>query len=476
MTIKFYIYDSSNNLIDDPEHTTRKIRGARWGSLWPKGYSVFNGRVKRDILRNWVVRGAQRLIARDGQRVIFDGRLKPPLKQSSSELAALGWYAVLAERRIRKRWIDTAGVSRLEWPSGRVADGDQNRALTEWRDQILRISLVSTGGEISLTTADQYHEQYTLPTGGIVRRVTYDYVARTGQGFDLILYNDDQAAIEDTENVISTTPATGSVDHTFTQGDTNSFTWKLAPDGTDNYDVNDWASLAKLAVYTNYETGHSTGTPNYKTGELMEDVLLLARGSELSADMSLIGEPNITLSAFMSEGDSYETADSLARRLAAYGDGSQNTWGLSVWDGEQSSDGLPQAEFVARSASDYEYEMSVAELQDFKAELTDAELYNWVIVRYTDETGRARFLTPDDDSSLKDTDSISTYGERHSPVVDAGQATQAYALQMGQRSLAYHKDPLHKMGCSLRGKIRLKGGGLVPASWVRAGERLKVVD
>ena len=47
---------------------------------------------------------------------------------------------------------------------------------------------------------------------------------------------------------------------------------------------------------------------------------------------------------------------------------------------------------------------------------------------------------------------------------------------MGQRHLAYHKDPLEKASFSVQGYIRRKNGGAYPVSWIEAGSVVRVQD
>lgn len=478
--IRYYIYDRSGALVNDPEQSQDHIVNARWDSRWPGGHGTFSGTVYRHILHRWAIKTAYEIVVRDGQKILYQGRLASPAKQltglrSFISLTAHGYLTALNERTVRKRWVDATALSRLRWPPGREINDDQNTAVTEKRGELMRIVLV--GDDTNLSPSNQYHEQYTLPGGDIVYQVDYEYVGRTGQGYDMVLYNDDQAATENTENVNSVTPLAGTVNHVFTQGDTGSFTWICQPEaGTQTYDQNDWVNVINMTVYSAYETGHSAGTPNFKTNEIVEDVLLLSTGSGISTDLSLIEDPNVTLAAFTTENDGYETATSIMKRLAAYADSSQNTWGFNVWDSDGASDDLPRAELTTRDVTDYDYIVNVSDLASFKPEETDDQLYNWVTVKWIDEAGVDRYLSPDDDSDLQDSASISDYGERHAPTLDAGYSSQTYAKQLAQRFLAYHKDPLEKMSLSVVGVIRNKRGIEFPVSWVRAGNRIKVSD
>jgi len=253
--------------------------------------------------------------------------------------------------------------------------------------------------------------------------------------------------------------------------------WSIGGEDTGQQDTNDYAGIYGLDAYGNYHADHSAvTTPAYTTGELVEDVLLLAAGDELSTDISLLGEPGTSLGAFITTDDGFETADSLFQRLAAYSDTSLRTWGVSVWGSNASSDGLPQVEFTYRDVSSWDYAVRIAQLASFSPEESEEQLFNWITVRWTDSEGVAQYLSPDDDATLKDDTSIARWGRRHNPTVDIGQATGDRALQVGQRYLEYHKDPLNKTGLSIKGFITTRYGQRVPVNQVHAGQRVKVLD
>lgn len=473
-----YIYDRDGNLINDPQRNL--IVGGRWKSHWPKGYGTFTGQVHREILRQFPIESGFRLVRRDGQRTVYDGRLQAP-KQSRSngsdviDLTAQGWYVVLAERTIRKRWVDNQAIVRFEWPAGSETSEKQTAPIVEKRDkdQLLRISM--RPDDTTLSISDYYEERYFTPTDSVAR-VKYDYSFRSGEGFYFELIADN--GLEHQQSVDSAVQASGSVDHTFTLGATPYMIFRVVPSLLNGsiYDQNDWASFTNFVVYATYASGHGTALPNYVPDELVEDVLLLTRGTDISADMGEIRGSAVAVDSFVSQDDGFETADSLIQRLAAYSDNSQNTYGLVIFGGDSSSDGLPQAIFDTRDVSDYDYEVRASDCIDITIEETEREIFNWITVKWKDEEGRVSYLSPDQDADLKDDTSIARYGERHNKTLDAGEANQAQAKLQAQRYLAYHKDPLLKGSLKLRGYIRTKAGVYEPASWFKAGSRVRFVD
>jgi hypothetical protein len=477
--IRVYLYNSDGAILNDPERSSEHFKSISISTMWPKGYGTLTATVDRDIFTTWLLGIGTRIVVREGQRSIYDGRLQAPAlswgdNESQARLTAQGWYIILNERTIRKRWIDQQSISRFEWLSGADQDDLQTSPIVEKRDkdQFLRISIRPK--DTTLAVTDWYEEIYWTPTGDI-HKVALDYSYRTGEGFDVFIIGG-STTTESTTNINSATPSSGSISTTFTQGSTPSWILRTAPEQATIYDQNDWVAYTNVVTYMEYDSNHSVSTPTYSIDEIVEDVLVIARGSELSADMSEIGGSSTVLDNFITRDDGYQKASEIIEDLAAFSDASQNTYGLAVWDGDQSSDGLPQCYFAARTVTDYEYDISARDsyVLSYQVEYSDSELYNWVTVKWSDEKGLVDYLDPDDDSDLKDTDSITDYGERHSPTVDAGETTQSDAKQMAQRYLAYHKDPLYKGSITIQGQIKTKGGIMAPASMVRAGHRVRV--
>lgn len=466
MRERILIYDTSGACVNDPDKSAQYATGLRWESMWPKGYGPLSFRVSRDIVAQWAAKAAYGVKIFDGLRIVYQGRLNSLGKalQSGSEyvnVSAAGWYIRLVERKMRKRWVDNHALQYVEWPAG-VTQNDQELFQEEFNQEGLLVRMVHK--DATRDPTDIYYQNYVTPNG-YIKRVTFDWATRTGEGINILIYNVDQAA-DEWDNDPDQVNGSGSADHTFTQGDTTSFDIRIYPDATDTYDPNDYARVNDLWVYSETALTQS---------DIIEDVLA-ALGTDLSSDYDEIGSPGYTLNPFSTLNDDFETGDSIIQRVASYGDASLNTWGLSVWDSAGTSDDLPKAVFETRDVSDYEYQVSLADLQSFSDDETDDELYNWIPVKYTDEKDRIRYITPDDDSDLKDTDSISDYGQRDAPTIDVGVATSTLATNVGKRYLEYHKDPLHKTSMVIVGEIRTKEGIRMPANQVRAGQRVKLVD
>src|SRR5574341_656531 len=92
---------------------------------------------------------------------------------------------------------------------------------------------------------------------------------------------------------------------------------------------------------------------------------------------------------------------------------------------------------------------------------------NWIRVRYLDEKGWEHWISPDDDASLKDQNSIDKYGRRDEPGgLDAGYMTAANALAFGQLHLSLKKKPVDQLASPavVQGYILDKNGNEVATS------------
>lgn len=132
--------------------------------------------------------------------------------------------------------------------------------------------------------------------------------------------------------------------------------------------------------------------------------------------------------------------------------------------------------------TDYEYIVSLKHgnlMSDLVPYLDYDGIRNWIEVRWTDENGWERSISPDDDSSLKDQTSIDRYGARHEPGgFRIGPSTQTNAVNWGKRLLQAKKNPQWRFESplSVRGYLLDKQGIPVPACLVEPGDRIKNID
>jgi hypothetical protein len=261
----------------------------------------------------------------------------------------------------------------------------------------------------------------------------------------------------------------------FTAGDTESLRLEIGVGVDDTFDQKDITILDDVTVFAKYNPSHPDfGSEAYTVGEIVIDVLLEAN-DRISGDYDEIDDPATVLDEFITEGDTYQPLANIIAFLARFSNANQNTWGLAVWDETGTTDDKPKAEFKERLTDDWEYEVSFAS-GEFTPQESNQELFNDVRVSYIDAKNKQRFVISDDFPTLKDQTSIDKYGLRHSPVLDAGRSSEDNAVEIGERYLAYHANPIKPASFRIKSTIRKKGGEIVPVSYVSSGKRIKVID
>lgn len=475
------VYDLTGAPVYDPEKAIDYATDITIETMWPKGYGVASFRCRRaDVFASWVVKESYGVKIFDGATIVYQGRIETMPKDINGAeeyvtVNCVGWYVLFEERDLRKRWIDVKAISNLRWPDGLELDAVQNSFVHTKRENVLQVFMGT--GDIARSTGELYRELYELPSG-TVRRVMFDFLARTGEQINLYVWNVDAAAVEQQVVISSTTPVTGSIDYLMVGGPTKSIEMRVRIERSDTYDQNDYCHTSNLRIEANYETGHSAiASPTYTQGQLIEDVILLVnqKGAQLSTDFSQLGDPGFILDPFAVEEPTY--AGQVVEKIASYGDVALQTWGLRVMDDSDTSDGLPRVIFEARDVSDYEYEarLGAKELAQLNYEKISSQLYNSTTVQFTNEKNDVRYRTSADNPTLADSASIAAEYQRDH-YLKLGQGDTTRADYIGQRDIEYHKDRQTRGTIPLTGLATLKGGGKIPTNRVQAGHRIKLLN
>lgn len=489
MSERVVIENLSGVAIFDSEEAPDFATDINIETMWPKGYSVATFKIRRgDIMADWAIHESYGVLIYDGATIIYQGRIETISRNMSGTdeyvtVQCAGWYVVLEERLIHKRWVDVKAISYLYWPDGLETDDIQPTFVNNRRDNILQVFMGT--GDVSRIRGEAYRELYKAPSG-YIRRILFNYVIRSNEGFSLLVFNIDNP----TGNILGSHSdghewhivstkliQSGAVTVTFQLGNTTSFEFRWLVNNSDLYDQNDYAHVSNLRVEVTYESGHRTATPTYSQGQLVEDIILLVNqvGAQLSTDFAQLGDPGLILNPFAMDEPDY--AGPTIEKIASYGDTSLRTWGLCVWDRSDTADGLPRVMFEAMDATDYDYEVdkNSPELAGLNYEKVSSQLYNNVIVKYTDERKAERYRTSADNSALADNASIAAEYRRDKYLkIGDGDATRADYV--GQRYIQYHKSRLTRGTITVRGHIRQKDGGYIPVNRVRAGQRIKLAD
>lgn len=238
--------------------------------------------------------------------------------------------------------------------------------------------------------------------------------------------------------------------------------------GEDNGSV--YGQVSSVEVYS------ETGAINIAT--IAEDVIGIV--TSLNSTTSKINTPSnpIELMPFITNGP--ETAAAILSRAASYGDADFNRWYCQLVASElaPTPNGmavLEVAQYPSLTAYDYQVSIYQKNVSGLSLSVDYGYIANRITLAYTDEDGTAVVLTPDDNSSLADADSIALY-DRRDESFSLGTASNATALNIGKRILATRKNPRVVISESIRvrGSILDNNGQPVPACEITAGKRLRV--
>jgi hypothetical protein len=471
--LRVEVYASGTTRITDPGNELGRAENIRFATGFPSGlYLEGECFVPRKTLRYWQVKGGRRIVIRNGQKLVYEGKIASEgfevgENTEGAPVEAVGyWSGALMERRLRKRWSDQR-LDDWAWAYQTAASGAELCSL----DRNYRMRF--TPKAEAWTSGDYAAVRYTMPTGQTVKKIDYDYdLQEGGQAWEIAIHN-----VGTSTDVVSVT-STGSAasqSHTLaTPSQSIELRFYARANQTPTSDGTYYGEFSNITVYS------ETSQVN------MEEICIDAVGtlsSELNSATTLItaAGTELDLTPFM-EDDWAMWADVLARAVER-GDGAYNPWAVQVVGSESiaSPDGKPILKLWQFPAeTDYDLAVRLAE-QNLRGRVQivrdNLRVRNWIVVGYTDANGVQQYVTPDDDSSLKDTDSITAYGQRDD-VLELGESTSAIALAAGQRYLAYYKDPRYRVlgALTVAGYVRGRGKRVIPACEVTAGMRLRIED
>lgn len=469
------VFSGGTTPIVDSDGDLPRVDSIRYSTGYPGGlYLNASMFVPRDIARSWLIKGAQRLVIRNGQTPVFEGKigdLDRALQRSSEgiKISVVGyWGSLLMTRRWRKRWADHR-LSESVWGKVIGTSGVADYLNVSRGDGVLRM-IPQVG--VDWIENDAVSLRYEMPTGELVKRAVFDFDFSEGtQAWKIAFVSDPDGT--PTEEWTATSSGTGSED--IALSDTSlaaeiiltSVSAQTIPSGTSPY-----AEFTSLVMYS--ETGAIDLT------QIATDVV--GEFTDLSADVFEIDSNTLSLVPFIE--DRFPTAAEILMDAASYGDSSENQWATGVYASEVSTDDKPLL-FVEQypDLTDYDYAVRVDEptleppfdISEGYIGSDENNVWNWIVVQYRDEDGFVQYVTPDDDANLTDADSITDWGQRDYLLrIRHGDVTAA--TNFGRRFLASHKDPVWHMTrpIKVKGSIRAKSGNLVPASEIRAGKRIRV--
>lgn len=479
LTIAIYERNSTT-LIADSAQDLLRAENLTFDQIFPGGlFGACSFFVPRDATDSWPFKGGQRLVIRNGLTVVYEGIITnvgyefgQGARQGRSIQAAGAWEQILGKRGWEKRWADNR-MSEDVWKVVAETSTTKPDQGTFRRDNGI-LKLVPKG--VAFLNTENIALIYTMPTGETIKRIKLSYdMQEAAQAWRLRVYNITGAA-----NVWAVTASgTGTRDDTLgTPSQSVYLIFDALAGQTPTEDGTYYGQIDNAVSGANAFMVYSeTGSINAQ--EIAKDIR--AKVTDLNSDETNIGALTYTLEPFITNG--WEWMNSILQRAVSYGDASFNSWYARLLESDRAAtpDGKPVLELAQYPAlTDYDYEVRVSDPNiegDFKVVKDSADVYNWIVLVYRDGNGREIRVTPDDDANLKDTTSITEYGQREY-VIDAGQATATTAKNWARRFLAAAKDAKFYVSgpITVKGYIKGNAGNLVPAANIRAGQRVKIVN
>jgi len=512
-SLTLQIYSTGTTPIYDVGGELLNGRDLWWETFFPAGkYGAGGVDIPREKANNWwEVKGTLRVVIRDGQKIVYEGKL-PSLVDRMSEtdegvqVNFMGlWGYDLASKTWRKRWADDR-TDEATWPLDlTVADGGTTTkpelAFIDRRARFKFTPKAEAWGNGDFTAIT-----YEMPYNQTIARVVYDINLQEGaQAWEISMWRspdgstwtqmDTNGVSGDVYNAGTTTiitASTGAFPGTPTSIDVEpngtithvQFRYYSRAAQTPTSDGAYFAAVTNLMVYSEDEAAANISL------ESVANDIVTKWTDILNSSTAFIHTPSTerSLEPFLTAGDSFEYLDSILMRAAAPGDGDDNRMSVGVLSSESvaSPDGKPvlyTSEYPDVTAG---HDFFIA--PDSKnlvglLKLThdyDAQLFNFIPVEYRNKDGIRKYLDPNETTSLKDATSIGAYGERHLPL-RLGNQTAATAQEIGEKWLAAKKDPPWLASqITVKGFILDDNGQPIPASRIEAcdsegvGKRLKV--
>lgn len=489
LTVAVYARGSTTP-ITDPAGDLRsgRVTVESYETLWPGGlYGSAVLRVKRDVTRAWQVAGGQRVVIRNGLAVVYEGfipQIGYGVGQGAEQYrriqAAGATGQIMSAWATNKPWADNRLDDRVwTYTTGTTGAGDQTCAV----DRSARIRF--TPKAEAWANGDYAAVRYSAPVGQTVKRLAYSYdMQEAAQAWEISVWRSTDAS--------SWTQMTNASGETYTSGTTTVIT----ASGTGSIDVT-LATPSRYMELRYYSRAAQTPTSDgtyygqwssltayTETGsinltEIAKDVRAIV--TDLNSDETQVGSNTLSLVPFITSGR--ETAAAILSRAAQAGDSSYNSWYWDLLESDAAT--TPNGGPVLRVAqypalTDYDYAVRLDDpLLDGALEIVkDFDgIRNWIVVRYRSEIGADTYITPDDDANLTDATSVAAYGHREI-VLDAGQVSSTIATNYARRYLAAYKDPRFYVSgaVTVKGWINAKNGQRIPASEIKAGKRLRVLN
>lgn len=175
LTLEVYAAFSTTRILDADDDLAH-AQNVNYDSFYPGGlYGIFTCTIIRDPSRSWPFKQGQRLVARNGLKIVWEGVILSPGYLADENtgariLAGVGCWGdgLLSKVGQRKAWADSR-IDTGAWPQLNVSQYQQTDIN---RNGVIRMT---PRDGLRWNAADYSSVQYTAPTGHTVKRIKYNY-------------------------------------------------------------------------------------------------------------------------------------------------------------------------------------------------------------------------------------------------------------------------------------------------------------
>lgn len=480
------VYDQGNIPLNDPDASLTQYAIEGFCKHYPGGIMGDGAmRALRRINRAWLVKAGKRVVFRHGHDIAYEGNVGDldyeARTMQSVRVPLLGATEnFLMRTPIRRRFADNR-VTEDIWVWDTAAPGVDKAT----PDRTARLKVVTKN--VQWASTDYVQFIYKQPTNHTVRRIKGSYQLQEGaQQWKLEIYRSTDGSAWTLEVAIAAASGTSTFDRTMSVAtqyvairfsNDSGGNQTPAADGTilgEVYNLMVYATIGSLTADITMET---VARWIASVGSTISPYLL-------NADVQYIQSPSTALTVEPFLWDRWAPIADLINEIVGYGDGDLGRWSWSLLDSERAAtpNGLPVLSLDPYPATtSYDYTIDYRDsnlLAQPQMRRAVTPVFNWIPVSYTDQDGATQWVTPNDDASLLDQDSIDDIGGISAPPggLDVGELGAAAALSFGKRfKVTYSvKRWILVSPLEVSGYIKSAQGDLVPACMIEPMKTVRV--
>lgn len=473
---------SSMTKVYSADYDYRRASGISFETYYPGGlFGTATARISQDVLFYWQTRGAHRIVLYNDAAPCYEGYVS----QNEREYAAEGQNLILSTVGA---WGDIANKYNVsaQWSWRDTSKNSWAPQYSEYAEQF-NYQVIDGKIHISPVKSEEFIDGQYMATRYDAGSANIRRVKLTTQ-----FYEDSGAweiGLWRSTNASSWTQITAASGDTYTAGTT---TVKTTADAAGTYTDVDvtLGTASRYLEFRFYSKGVNEPIADEHIHGMMWDVSVMTDSGGATARKVInrfisdtanattdfvSSAPTVALENFGTKPREHEYWADVVTRAVSFGNNDGNQYAVYYRESEfiGSPDGKPIVVCEAQPSTEYKYVVRVDD-KNIVPSLTFSEYYGdtltWVHVLYTDaDTGQ---------TAVSSVNTASSYGTRAN-IVKIGTSTAADALAFANRYIArYGGKPQWVVNSPITvcGFIYGAGGEKIPASLIRAGNRVLIAD